>query len=194
MKEHKFPLESLIGGWYIDPNICDYLITYFNTNKQHAHVGLSGGNDKVIKKNKESTDLFVGANDLSFPFDLYIDRLSYALFLYKKRYDLDDMLYKFSIDNYNIQHYEKNKGYYVEHIENDGKDSIIQRCVVFMTYLNDVSDGGTIFKNQKLTTPAKKGLTLFWPAYYSHIHRGQISKTSEKYIVTGWFSFEKNDK
>jgi hypothetical protein len=33
-----------------------------------------------------------------------------------------------------------------------------------MTYLNDVDDGGTDFLYQKLTTPAKKGLTLIWPA------------------------------
>jgi len=124
-----------------------------------------------------------------------MDQLNHALHLYKKRYMIDELLYRFSIDDvFNIQYYEKNKGYYVDHIENDGKNSRLKRCLVFMTYLNDVSDGGTIFKNQKITTPAKQGLTLFWPAYYSHIHRGQISKTHDKYIVTGWYSFEENDK
>jgi hypothetical protein len=29
-----------------------------------------------------------------------------------------------------------------------------------MTYLNDVPDGGTEFKYQKIISPAKKGLTL----------------------------------
>ena len=58
-----------------------------------------------------------------------------------------------------------------------------------MTYLNSVEDGGTEFKYQNLITPAKKGLTLIWPAQWTHTHRGQISGTKEKYIVTGWFNF-----
>jgi hypothetical protein len=59
-----------------------------------------------------------------------------------------------------------------------------------MTYLNDVNDGGTEFLYQKITSPAKKGLTLIWPADWTHTHRGQISKTKEKSIITGWFNYE----
>ena len=57
-----------------------------------------------------------------------------------------------------------------------------------MTYLNDVEDGGTEFYYQKLKTKAKKGLTLIWPTDFTHTHRGIVSKTKEKYIVTGWFT------
>ena len=64
-----------------------------------------------------------------------------------------------------------------------------RRLLVFMTYLNDVDDGGTEFKYQNITTPAKKGLTLIWPAPWTHTHRGQISYTKTKYITTGWFSY-----
>ena len=58
-----------------------------------------------------------------------------------------------------------------------------------MTYLNDVDDGGTEFKYQNITTPAKKGLTLIWPTHWTHTHRGQVSNTKIKYITTGWFDF-----
>ena len=58
-----------------------------------------------------------------------------------------------------------------------------------MTYLNDVENGGTEFKFQNITTPAKKGLTLIWPAGWTHVHRGQISNKKEKYIITGWYAF-----
>ena len=57
-----------------------------------------------------------------------------------------------------------------------------------MTYLNNVPDGGTEFLYQKITTPAKKGLTLIWPSDWTHTHRGQISNEHEKYIATGWYS------
>ena len=59
-----------------------------------------------------------------------------------------------------------------------------------MTYLNNVKDGGTMFKYQNLTIPAKKGLTLIWPSDWTHTHKGQISNTKEKYIITGWYSYE----
>ena len=58
-----------------------------------------------------------------------------------------------------------------------------------MTYLNSC-DGGTDFKNQGITIPATKGLTLIWPSEWTHTHKGIISNTSEKYIVTGWFGFK----
>jgi hypothetical protein len=67
--------------------------------------------------------------------------------------------------------------------------SSCDRVLVFMTYLNDVEDGGTIFKYQNITMPAKKGLTVIWPAHFSHVHKGQITNKGEKYIVTGWYNF-----
>jgi hypothetical protein len=58
-----------------------------------------------------------------------------------------------------------------------------------MTYLNDVKDGGTFFKYQNFKAPAKKGLTLIWPSDWTHTHKGEISKTKEKFIVTGSLGF-----
>ena len=64
------------------------------------------------------------------------------------------------------------------------------RHLAFMTYLNDVQDeGGTEFYYQRLKSPARKGLTLIWPVDWTHLHRGVVSPTEEKYIITGWFSF-----
>jgi hypothetical protein len=59
-----------------------------------------------------------------------------------------------------------------------------------MTYLNDVPNGGTEFYYQGLKSPAKKGLTLIWPADWTHTHRGIVDDKNEKYIVTGWYNYE----
>ena len=91
-------------------------------------------------------------------------------------------------EEFHIQHYEPNEGYFNWHCER-GTHQSIQRALVFMTYLNDVEDGGTEFLHQHLSTPAKKGLTLIWPAYWTHTHKGIVSKLKEKYIVTGWINF-----
>ena len=64
------------------------------------------------------------------------------------------------------------------------------RHLVFMTYLNDVTDeGGTQFHHQNVTVQPKKGLTLVWPSDWTFMHRGISSQTQEKRIMTGWFNF-----
>jgi len=57
-----------------------------------------------------------------------------------------------------------------------------------MTYLNTVKNGGTKFLYQKKTFNAIQGLTLIWPATWTHTHQGVIAK-KEKLIITGWLSF-----
>ena len=57
-----------------------------------------------------------------------------------------------------------------------------------MTYLTDTPNGGTEFLYQNMQTESVKGTTLLWPAYWTHTHRGIISKTHRKEIITGWFS------
>ena len=64
------------------------------------------------------------------------------------------------------------------------------RVLVWMTYLNDVADGGsTTFTHQDLEVQPQKGKTLIWPAEWTHAHRGNILNSGEKYIITGWMHF-----
>jgi hypothetical protein len=91
---------------------------------------------------------------------------------------------------WNIQKYEKNRYYSRWHCENNGQKPFANRVMAWMTYLNDVTDqGGTEFYYQNKVIQPKKGLTLLWPAYFTHTHRGISSATQEKYIATGWLEF-----
>jgi hypothetical protein len=85
----------------------------------------------------------------------------------------------------------KTEGFYEYHSERTSakNDYGAARHLVFMTYLNDVSNGGTEFYHQKLITQAEKGLTLIWPVDWTFTHRGVISPDQEKYITTGWYDF-----
>ena len=38
----------------------------------------------------------------------------------------------------------------------------------------------------------KKGLTLLWPAEWTHAHKGNLLKADSKYIITGWMHFPNN--
>ena len=192
MKEYKLPLDSFIGGWFIDKTVCDNLVKYFkdtpNKFKSKGYV-FNYGRNMINKKVKDSLDLPISSKQLSPPFKNYRDKLQDCLEKYLSRYPESNELERFNInDDYNIQYYKPKGGFKKWHCERGGLLDV-KRILVFMTFLNDAPDGGTMFKYQKLTIPAKKGLTLIWPTDFTHTHKGQISKTHEKYIITGWYSF-----
>jgi hypothetical protein len=188
LKEYNFSYESFIGGWYIPENICEDIIEYY---KKNNHLPVNGffGNYKSDTSIKNSDDIGVHKDRFDHPFFEYRKNLQNVLLHYLKKYDYCNQLEKFDMnENYNIQHYNINGGFKKWHSERMNKD-VSKRVLVFMTYLNDVEDGGTEFSYQKVLCPAKKGLTLIWPAEWTHTHKGQISSTQEKYIVTGWLNF-----
>ena len=43
LKEHEFPFESFISGFYISEKICDDLVDYFKENHIEAAPGTVGG-------------------------------------------------------------------------------------------------------------------------------------------------------
>ena len=62
------------------------------------------------------------------------------------------------------------------------------RTMAWMVYLNTVTDeGGTYFSNYDYKIDAVEGRLVIWPAYWTHVHRGVISKSQTKYIATGWY-------
>lgn len=208
LEEYNLPKESCISGWYIDPTICDDILDYYKTNNHLIRPGVFSNYDtpngetfskdygvmkysgKMDVDAKNSNDMLIQAAAYDKPWNRYRDQLQRVLNHYCMKFDEVNNLKRFQVmEGYNIQHYPVGGGLKKWHSENDGWGSNVNRSFVFMTYLNDVEDGGTDFKFQKLTTPAKKGLTLIWPAYWTHTHKSQISTTSEKYIVTGWYSF-----
>jgi len=191
-KQHKFSYNSFIGGWFIPNKICDDLIDYFKKNKQKHVEGIAGYKDNqyVVDKNvKDSIDLVIDPSTSFYPFNEYMKNLQICLNKYLKKYPDANNSAKFNINEfYNIQYYLPNGGFKKWHYEASGI-STCKRNLVFMTYLNNVGNCGTEFKYQKIKIKCKKGLTLIWPAFYTHTHRGIISKKNEKYIITGWFSY-----
>jgi prolyl 4-hydroxylase len=190
LKEHLLNFESFIGGWYIPEDMCDEMIKTYDLNKNFHVEGTVGTESNVDHSRKKSRELIFAPDIFFNTFPIYATLLQECLMSYLKKYEYAEKVQKFSINtNVKIQYYDKNEGFKNFHFENEGMSSSLKRHLVFMTYLNNVEDGGTEFKYQNLITPAKKGLTLIWPAQWTHTHRGQISNTKEKYIVTGWFNF-----
>jgi len=190
MKEEYFPHDSFIGGWYINKKLCDDLIKFYKNSpdKTSGYFGIRG---KIVvdDKIKDSVDMIIQPNNKNKLIKQYRGELQKCLNQYLEKYKEVNYVDRFNINGYfNLQGYKKGGGYKVFHFERSGLVNA-NRILVFMTYLNDVSDGGTIFKYQKITAPAKKGLTLIWPTDWTHTHKGQVSLKHKKYVATGWFTF-----
>lgn len=185
--------KDFICSWTIPEYICDEILDYYNNNKNLHHKGVVFSNKTQETRDdyKVSTDLSIQPNNEDRPFGEYRSELQNCLNLYVETYPHVNKIHRFNVTEvYNIQHYKKGEGFKAEHCERDGAfNSTLKRCLVFMTYLNDVDDGGTKFIYQDRIIKAQKGKTIIWPADWTHTHVGQISETKEKTIVTGWFSY-----
>ena len=181
--------ETFIKEFKIDNlSICDDLIDYFKENQEYKFSSESNNN---LMSYKKSTDVNVYNLSQDLRIKKYFSYLSKFLVEYLNLYNLEISL--FTKESFIIQHYKPNEGFLKWHFErNDDHYLAGTRALVFMTYLNDVNDGGgTEFLYQKKKFKAKKGYTLLWPSDFTHTHRGIVSKTKEKYIATGWFHFSK---
>ena len=188
-KKQVYRNEDFIMTWTIDENICDAIIKYFHDNPNLQGQGITySGVDKNVK---ESTDLQIKADFFQEPFLSYRNQLQHCLNNYINKYPSLNRVARFNVtEPYNIQHYPIGGGFKDEHCERGGLfDKNVKRCLVFQTYLNDVDDGGTIFTYQNRKIRAIKGKTVIFPADWTHTHVGEISKTKEKTIITGWFSY-----
>ena len=194
LNEFELPKNTFIGGWFIPNQVCDNLIKYYEKNKNKVVDGfMMNGQKKQLEINKDiksSKELYIKPDNIDDEIKSYRFYLRECLKNYTKKYtDVDMSNGKFNITkDFNYQHYKPGEGFKTWHCER-GSLNTSTRVLVFMTYLNNINDGGTIFKNFDLITPAKKGLTLIWPTDWPWTQKGQISKTKEKHIITGWYNF-----
>ena len=200
--EKKFEVDeqTFIGGGYMSEEICDEVLDFYNNNKSSQISGTIGSDEKndgsqnkfdpiVNVEAKKCTQLNIIPNAQELT--LYNIHLQAILDDYKQKYKWADFVKTYDIiENMIIQHYKPGEGFYKWHMEQNGYANTVYRHLVFMTYLNDVENGGTEFYHfPDLKIQARKGLTLIWPAGWTHTHKGVISNVDEKYIITGWYSF-----
>ena len=187
-KVKKFPKESFIAKFSMSHQLCDDMVSFFKSQRNHQTQGEVGVN-KIDKEVKDSIDLSCVPQNPNYPLSEYYLHINKCIHSYQKIYPEIKKHYSFNLwKPFNIQYYKKGGGFKIWHSERMSP-LVTNRLLVFMTYLNNVPDGGTEFKYQKLKVKAEKGLTLIWPPDFTHTHKGQVSKKHEKYIATGWIDF-----
>ena len=184
---------NFIGSWNIEPMlICDDLISYFELNLAKQKSGVLSGGLNLDKK--DSIDISINPKDIILPgneaFKAYFDQLLECYKNYVEEWTfLDKISERLEIGSFNLQRYKTGQHFKEIHTERSSLENL-HRIFAFMTYLNDVQEGGsTYFSHYDLEIQPRKGLTLIWPAEWTHAHRGNILKKGSKYIITGWITF-----
>ena len=185
-------METFIRQYNIDPKLCDKLIKYYKNNSEYKSIGehliAETQTLGIDKKAKDSIDVTFFNSSQNKTIKEYFNVLSDMASDYVKHYRIGYIV-RTCDSGTNIQFYPKNGGFKTWHTERSNVHNA-KRDLVFMTYLNDIKDGGeTEFFYQKLKIKPKKGLSLIWPPDFTHTHRGIPSPTEEKIIVTGWLYF-----
>ena len=189
---------NFIGSWTISPlSICDELIDYFESNKNKQKKGATlSGQDLNIKN---STDILINPKDIKLlgneVFEKYLHNLFSCYEAYLSEWPfLMTFAENLQISSFNLQRYQSGQHFQKLHTERSSLGTL-HRVFAWMTYLNDVDheDGGsTFFSHYGLAIQPRKGLTLIWPAEWTHAHKGNVLKANNKYIITGWMTFPNN--
>ena len=186
-------IDDFIWGDFIDTNICDALMLFWEKQDilpvtpgqvyEHGDIG-------VNKDYKDSMDVHI-PHQLGVPMvQEYNQALQEVLTKYCERFPFCETSRFQIVEPLSLQCYPVGGGFKEWHTERlSPLPGNVYRHLVFMAYLNDVPDGGTEWYHQDKYVPAQKGYTVIWPADWTHFHRGRVSHTSEKQIITGWFSF-----
>ena len=182
-----------IGAWSLEQlSICEDLIKYFELNSIKQKQGRVGNG--IDPNRKDSIDIHIHPKDLLLPGNEIFNQYFEELFTCYKNYlnqwpFLKDLAQVLEIGTFNLQRYKPGQHFKKIHSERGSIESS-HRVFAFMTYLNDVEEGGsTYFSHYDLEIQPQKGLTLIWPAEWTHAHRGNILKKGSKYIITGWINF-----
>ena len=193
MREHEVnQLNNFIMGWYAEDNsFCDKFMNLYGSNLDKTKEGRFGTVGNIDKRVKESNDLEMHPSNLDlFGYDKILSECKRR---YIEKYPSVECAEDFDIISpFYIQRYPAGGGFKVWHKErSSSKLPDVSRHLVFMTYLNDVRDeGGTEFLYQGVKIRADKGLTLIWPADWTFTHRGIVSTTEVKTIITGWYNLK----
>lgn len=182
-----------IGSWMLgQPALCEELVQFFEDHsEQHTQGKMAGG---LNLEAKHSTDLSIRPRDLEREDHKPLRRYMEALYQCHQDYLLQwpflkSVLSQVDVGSFNLQRYEPGGHFRMLHSERTTL-ATSHRILAWMTYLNDVEDGGaTRFEHQGISVQPRQGQTLIWPAEWTHAHRGEVLNKGRKYIVTGWMHF-----
>jgi len=184
--------------------VCNGLVEWFDicsaNNFTKHNMPFNSGEKPAIKlRSDEAMSIPAGSLTNNYPVgsgsvpgdicDAFWNILNECYYEYITKYSLEDAFANrpLSCYTFKIHKVKTGQGYHVWHHETESTSSL-HRVLAWMTYLKVPEEGGeTEFLYQSKRIEPVVGRTLIWPAYFTHLHRGNPPLKGEKYYVTGWF-------
>ena len=172
--------------------LCDDIIKKFeeiltNNIKGEAHY-MDGSQSNGYKNRKDESLLF---NTCALD---YHSKIHDVLAKYTPQYA--EQFPSFGMLNHSscvtkVQKTVPKGGFHVWHPEQVNTPDCMKRTLTWTLYLNDVpeGEGETEFLEYGMKVQPKKGRLCYFPAAWTHTHRGNPVYTTTKYIATGWYYF-----
>ena len=180
--------------YYIDKNAlsketCKGIIDLFESLPQYKGV-TGGGLNTDVKRTFEvkiQGDVWKEYDDILCK-SLYRAVDDYSIQLINKCNNTTLTDKTLTDSGYQIQKYIKYDGFYKWHSDERINNEKSSRTITFLWYLNDIDEGGeTYFYNGKVKPEA--GKLILFPATWTYNHKGNMPKSHDKYIITGWVSY-----
>lgn len=145
---------------------------------ENANGGLRNRKDQSRYFERDANDLAGETNQI----------LNEGLAMYTDEHPAVGMIGCYSIA-VKVQKTPPKGGFHMWHSEQGADTNNAARCMAWMIYLNDTpkGEGTTEFIEQGRVIQPKKGTVVFFPAAWTHTHRGNPVYTDNKYIATGWY-------
>jgi|TARA_R110000772_G_scaffold227335_4_gene338072 hypothetical protein len=180
------------------PNIfekeyCEEIIKHFNVMAQREVVrpnhGEASSDDRVVFDWAHTQGQYHYDFSLCDYFYKKIQEVYTAQ--YMEKYIMLKQSEQHSPKGMSIQRTRPHQGYHSWHAEASDISSST-RVINYMLYLNDVEEGGeTEFLYQGKKIIPEQGKVVIFPCGFTFPHRGNPIYKGEKYIITGWYTYDR---
>ena len=186
--------SHFIGSWIVDAAPLDEIINYFNLSNSDHDVGKTE-KGLIDKEKKDCIELSITPKKvkeakLDF-FIKYFNILRDCYDDYKSQWELFEsnwnqihigafFIEKFLVSGHHLDFHYDRKNIYSSH-----------KSLSWITFLNNVKkdEGELVFKYFDHSIKPKKGLTLIFPSDWMYMHKQNILKTQDKFILKGNIKF-----
>lgn len=162
---------------------CDRILATFEADKAGQYVGATRRGDSQYQITVENLV------DHDKPHWLAIDAQLYGILtpLFKEYVGLHFGLQEYALRDtgYIVVRYTAGAGLYKWHSDEADLHGPLRYRFSTIVYLNDVPSGGeTEFMHQGVLVKPEAGKVLLFPSTWTHVHRGNMPISNDKYIIT----------
>jgi hypothetical protein len=170
---------------------CKEIIDKMESHMDNNPSEIRNGKEQFSKADNGRNDYQIFANKVFGGISQEINKiLDVCIKVYADEFFVLKNLAQIRSDEIKLQKTPPKGGYHVWHCESDCKKHG-DRVLAWSLYLNDVPDGEgeTEFLWQGVRVKPKAGTVCIFPAAFTHTHRGNPVYSCDKYIATGWYTF-----